>query len=262
MRQEIRYLLADPTGNRTVLVETPVPAGIQSAVAAKLMELEPTAEQAGFLSGSETADIALRMAGGEFCANATMSAAVLFGIRARKAAGIVTVAVSGAPEPVAVEITAKADGLWQGIVQLPRPNAVELVRFADGQTNPVVSFDGISHVILECKMPTAEAEALAKRRCAELSADALGLMFLDRARQTLTPLVYVPGADTLFWENSCGSGTAAVGAFLASETGRAVTVSLKQPGGMLQISASPDGPLRLCGTVRYAYERSAGIEIE
>lgn len=261
MKQEIRYILADPTGNRTVLVETPVRADRQPAVAAGLMELEPTAEQAGFLGRSEKADVALRMAGGEFCANATMSAAVLCGMRTGKTAGRVSVEVSGAPEPVAVEIAAGEDGLWQGVVQLPRPGAIESVQFPDGQTCPVVSFDGISHVILECVMPAAEAETLARRRCAFLSADALGLMFLDRAQSKLTPLVYVPRVDTLFWETSCGSGTAAVGAFLAAEAGRPVTAALRQPGGTLTVEASPDGELRLCGTVRIVYEKTAAAEI-
>ncbi len=260
MRQEIRYTLTDPTGNRTVLVDTPVPIDRQSAVAAQLMQAEPTAEQAGFLGESINADLSLRMAGGEFCANATMSAAALFAHRTGLREGIVTVEVTGAKSPVTVAVAASDDGLWRGVVHMPRPNAVEVVTFADGQTCPVVSFDGIIHVIMACGMPRAEAQALAKRRCAELSADALGLMFADTAKQRLTPLVYVPGADTLFWENSCGSGTAAVGAYLARERGADVRIPLAQPGGTLEIEATPDGGLRLHGTVRRVYEKSFALE--
>lgn len=260
MRNEIRYILTDPTANRTVLVESPVPAADQPDAAAKLMALEPTAEQVGFLGESRIADVALCMAGGEFCANATMSAAVLCGMHRGLTAASVRVEVSGTKEPVAVEIEPAADGLWQGIVHMPRPAAVEDVRFADGQTFPVVSFDGICHVILEHEMPKRDAEALAKKRCAALSADALGLMFLEREAGRLTPLVYVPRADTMFWENSCGSGTAAVGAYLAKQSGCPVTVSLRQPGGTLEIAASPDGALRLRGTVRCVYERTVSID--
>lgn len=261
----------DPTGNVTILVETPVPAAEQCAVAAKLMELEPTAEQVGFLESRPDADVALRMAGGEFCANAAMSAAVLAGMDAaavacacceRIADSFLTVSVSGA-EPIVVELEARAGGddVWQGTVRLPRPLAVETVRFADGQTCPVVTFDGIVHVILECAMPREDAEALARRRCAELHADALGLMFLDRAEQRLTPLVYVPLADTMFWENSCGSGTAAVGAYLAKEQGTTVRVPLRQPGGTPEITASPDGALRLRGSVRFVHRRTVETDI-
>ncbi len=261
MKKEIRYILTNPTENRTILVETAVSADEQPAVAAKLMALEPTAEQVGFLAESQTADTALRMAGGEFCANATMSAAAICGMRTGRNAGTVTVEVSGTPEPIEVSIAAQADGSWQGIVHMPRPTAVENVCFSDGQTCPVVTFDGISHVIMERDMPRSVAETIAKRRCTELSADALGLMFFDCAEKRLKPLVYVPRADTLFWEKSCGSGTAAVGAWLAKARGQTVCLPLEQPGGTLEITASPDGALRLRGAVRCVYKKSVQMDI-
>ena len=53
MIREIRYALMDPAGNRTILVISPVPEYLHTTTAAKLMKLEPTAEQAGFLEYSE-----------------------------------------------------------------------------------------------------------------------------------------------------------------------------------------------------------------
>ena len=85
------------------------------------------------------------------------------------------------------------------------------------------------------------------------NADALGLMFVDRDRSALTPLVYVPAAGTLFWETSCASGTTAVGAWAAGQncspgaSGLPLTLSLKQPGGTLEITAEQDGTLSLTG---------------
>ena len=136
---------------------------------------------------------------------------------------------------------------------------METVCFPDGQKLPVVTFQGISHVILEQELPEKAAETLAKRWCAFLDVDALGLMFLNRKEGRLSPLVYVPAAETLFWESSCGSGTSAVGAWLARKSGQPVTVSLKQPGGVLEISALPDGPLFLTGTVRRLYEKVVSL---
>jgi diaminopimelate epimerase len=75
-------------------------------------------------------------------------------------------------------------------------------------------------------------------------------MILNRAESRLYPLVYVPSAGTLFWENSCASGTTAVGAFLAAESGKAIEITLQQPGGNLTIAASETGDLLLSGTVR------------
>ena len=59
----IRYALLDPTGNVTVLVQSPVPTADQPAAAARLMVLEPTAEQVGFLT-TDGDSLRLRMAGG------------------------------------------------------------------------------------------------------------------------------------------------------------------------------------------------------
>lgn len=260
MIREFRYVLMDPTGNRTLLVRTPVPVEEQLKVAAKLMEMEPTAEQTGFLSVSDSSVPSLRMGGGEFCGNATMSAAVYYAMNAELTKGHVFVRVSGAPEPVSVEIEAGQDGNWTGTVEMPGPCSIETFSFPDGKRHPVVSFRGISHVILERDIPKTEAEALAKNWCTHLGADALGLMFLNREQGRLNPLVYVPAADTLFWENSCGSGTSAVGAWLAQEAGQPVKIGLQQPGGILEIFALPVGKLLLKGTVKCLYERVAAVE--
>jgi diaminopimelate epimerase len=110
-------------------------------------------------------------------------------------------------------------------------------------------------------MENTTAEALAKALCAQLNADALGLMFLNREEESLRPLVYVPGAGTLFWETACASGTTAVGAWLVSETGRHVHMSLKQPGGILEIMAEPGGELLLTGTVRIMHHAETVVSI-
>ncbi len=260
MIRKLKYILMDPTGNRTILVDTPVPEDEHPAVAAKLMEKESAAEQVGFLSFSGNREYSLRMAGGEFCGNAAMSAAVYRGMLTGQKTGEIVVKVSGAPEPVRVKISARDDGSWQGIVEMPRPRSIEIIRFPEGPALPVVSFSGISHVILEQKLPEREAERFAKSWCGYLKADALGLMFLDKEQGRLSPLVYVPAADTLFWESSCGSGTSAVGAWLAKGSGKPVKIPLQQPGGILEISAEPNGPLFLKGTVRCLYNKETELE--
>lgn len=246
MTGAVDYVLLDPTSNLTLLVETPVPAAEQPRVAARLMREEPEAEQVGFLCPDEGADIALRMAGGEFCGNAAMSAAALYAAGARMHAGQVLVRVSGVP--VTVDIAAEG-GVMRGTVDMPRPLSVRREPVG-GMRLPVVRFDGIAHAIAETPLARDEAEALAPAACAALGAEALGLMLLDRAAGTLAPLVYVPAAGTLVWENSCASGTTAVGAFLAAEAGVSVRVGLRQPGGTLTVEAVPGGALSLTGTVR------------
>ena len=247
MTGPITYTLLDPTGNTTLLAETPVPEASQPLIARRLMALEPKTEQVGFVTFADDG-IRLRMAGGEFCGNASMSAAALYADRKGTDSADVTVCVSGTPNPVSVTVRKTGDN-WSGEVTMPRPISIKKERFPNGSWYPVVRFPGIAHVILEKELETAEAEQLAPIWCRSLNAEGLGLMFLNREKGQLKPLVYVPEAETMFWESSCASGTTAAGAFLALESGREIRLQLAQPGGTLTISAEPAGRLLLGGTV-------------
>ena len=265
---KIRYSIFDPTGNITILVKTPVPQQEQASVARALMAREPAAEQVGFFTQEGPA---LRMAGGEFCGNASLCAAVQAAMEAEWPFLSVALRVSGAADLVTADVLQHMDGSWSGAVDMPRPRAVETVRLPGAEAFsadalPVVRFDGISHVIV-AKTGVTEAdirtaEELAPAWCRALGADACGILFLDRAASTMKPLVYVPEAGTLVWENSCASGTAAVCAWLAEEAGGAADVALTQPGGALQARMDADGKLRLRGNVRLLKETEAELSTD
>ncbi len=255
----IKYILADPTGNMTVLVESAVAPQLRQAVAAAIMAAEPDAEQLGFIcSPAKGADIGLYMAGGEFCGNACLSAAAYCLRQRGEEEGKLLVDISGSDRPVSVEIRKEPDGSYSGAVDMPLPLEISS---ADGFT--LVKFPGISHLILSEKMSPAEAEEMIVPLCRRLGAEALGLMLFDPEACTLRPLVYVPGAASLFWERSCASGTAAVGAAMAAEHGRSISLSLGQPGGTLSIEAlCSDGRLsflRLGGSVSFMPEKITEI---
>jgi diaminopimelate epimerase len=146
---------------------------------------------------------------------------------------------------------------------------------------PLVRLQGIDHIIIEpdsgffgLKDDPAAAESIIRQCCAALGSDCLGMMFLDEEAGTvsragaaaaqgsladaviscerrMTPLVYVPGADTMFWENSCASGSAATGIWLAIKAGSPVDVRLHQPAGSLRVESDPaTGITVLHGTAR------------
>ena len=341
MTREIDYAVMDPTGNITILVETPVPEASQPFVAEQLMKLEPEAEQVGFLTfpsadedrnsvpgaaesaAEHAADItprlSLRMAGGEFCGNASMSAAVHAVLLEEKKQDDVLLNVSGAAEPVRVQVRecggepavpASCSGefpdgrpwlpenarRFHGTVEMPRPVRIREVRLPLEETAPeiagragteipaavipAVEFEGITHLIIaetgEVTVKTEEgqgkntaavwirrnAEKLAPAWCRMLGAEALGLMFLNEKEGTMKPLVYVPAAGTLVWENSCASGTTAAGAYLSRRnSGGPLRLELRQPGGSLEISAGADGRLFLGGTVRLLRRRRARLAL-
>lgn len=256
MTNQIEYTLLDPTGNMTILVTTPTPEDMQPDIALRLMELEPSAEQTGFVGGMEPDSVTIRMAGGEFCGNAAMSAAALTAARFGLGSADITVRFKSAGISVPVRVAASGSGM-AGTVGMPKPLSVRNVDFPGGMTLPVVFFPGIAHAISETPIERIEAEALCPGFCRFLGTEAFGLMQYDRDRGTLTPLVYVESGGTLFWESSCASGTAALGYHLLGG-GSALHAAVSEPGGTLTVD-SDGSSLTLSGNVRIVKTAKAEV---
>lgn len=243
---ELEYYKLDPTGNMTLIVKTPVPRDRQKKTAVMLMGRFRDVEQVGFLEkpADGSAVLRLQMMGGEFCGNATVSAAALYAYRHGLSDGTVRLEISGMPEPMDVDITAAGDGYYLGSVMMPPPTGTEYREF-DGKTLPVVNFSGISHIISEKLLKRDEAEAGIKKWCRALCAEALGVMLIDGDK--LSPLVYVASTDTSVWENSCASGSTAAAAFFTRRAGMSGEYRFEQPGGVLSVSTaiSDSGEMRL-----------------
>lgn len=197
----MKYYLINPSGNITVLIEGKQNKELADAV----MKKEPTCEQVGFISRDKAdCDIYLCMAGGEFCGNATMSAAYLTGKSKVK---------------VFVEGTGDVEVLFEGntgSVKMPKP-----LEITTHKGYPLVRFPGIDHMIIEGDIENPET--LIKEYCIS---EALGMMFINGEK--LKPLVYVKSIDTLFWESSCASGTTAAGEYYNRPC------RFVEPGGILQ----------------------------
>ena len=266
-KETIRYSVFNPTGNITALVESAVPVSQQPQIAAEIMRLHPAVEQVGFvrfpLPPADDFLPELRMAGGEFCGNASMCAAALYADTLRQAGyagpAAISLRVSGAALPVQIRLTEEAPEHWTAGVSLPPAESVtdpELEWEGRRARVPLIRMEGISHLVIEQDSPffvlrdDREAAVKAVRAwCAACGALCLGLLFLEASGEglRLTPLVFVPGSDTLFWENSCASGSAAVGMLLAERSGRTVSITLEEPGGTLRVRSVPAGETWLFG---------------
>lgn len=270
-KNPIRYSIFDPTGNITALVESPVDKSEQRAVAASIMARHAAVEQVGFvrLPDEKSAPAALRMAGGEFCANASMSAASLWALRLGLCEGELSLAVSGAEDAVAVRLKQEDESCFSAAVRMPEAREITAIPFVfEGLsgTIPLVRMEGIDHAVLTPDCPffalrdrPSAAEKAVRELCASLGAVCLGLMFLEgeSAQRRLTPLVYVPGSRTLFWESSCASGSAAAGMLLARQSGERTELELIEPGGVLRVESDPrKGETRLFGRTRLRGEYS------
>lgn len=259
---EICYSILNPTGNITALVESPVERAQYQTAAAVIMRLHPEVEQVGFLLPIGMDGLpALQMAGGEFCGNATMCAAAL--LRLRGLSGDrVSLHVSGAAQPLEVCLHQTGDGAFSAELQMPQAREITEREFAFENlrgTLPLVCMEGISHIVIESGSAffklldnRPQAEQAVRSFCAKLGADGLGLLFLEGegSERRMTPLVYIPGSGTVFWENSCASGSAAAGMYLANTGIASGEFNMLQPGGILTITSNAHtGETRLRGSV-------------
>ncbi|GHV10564.1 diaminopimelate epimerase [Spirochaetia bacterium] len=163
-------------------------------------------------------------------------------------------------------------------VEIPRPLAQGSLSF-EGHTLPVFVFDGITHVLAPGLKPDRDTFFAIKEGvrhhfdagrpvAAERSPDALGVMFYDIQKQFMQPAVYVVATDSLVFESSCGSGSAALAlwktADIRDEEGRCdvapVIWRAAQPGGIIEVKVSKHngeissiaigGPVGLSGRMR------------
>ena len=235
---EVKYVLMNPTGNRTVLVETPIKKSQYPQIAECLMKAEPTAEQVGFVDFTDASCVKLHMAGGEFCGNATLSAAAL-SVKRGICESPVRIRVSGAKSGLSVELKNTNADTVKGLVKMPAPLEIRQVGVNLAGKEyflPAVIFEGITHLILSgIGIAKKQAEKYAKQWSEELNAPCLGLMFYDSAKNKLKPLVYVRKPETLFWEHSCGSGSVAVAAYLNHAGIKKDAYDFAEPGGRIRV---------------------------
>lgn len=302
-KKEIEYVVMDPSKNITILVLTEINKSCYGEIAKILLNKEKNAEQVGFLTFTKDCDINICMAGGEFCGNATMSAAVYYALKNNKNAENVKIKIQGLNQKVNVKVQALEDiksnscyPIYEGQVSMPRAKDIKEIKFASGDIFPVVFFEGIAHIIIDVnaneKIISSDHNVKLKSNflhiisnddlkkylennikswCEFLNVPALGAIIIEENKKNgllienhinknnevrITPLVYVKLVDTLYWENSCASGTTAVGEFLMSKNKNENTISVLQPSGVsLVVKKDNSDGLALIGNVEFLYER-------
>ncbi len=172
------------------------------------------AEQAGFLVLDENH---FEMAGGEFCGNATRSAAVLLHQEYEK--DDLSFTVSGFAGTVHASVKPLTESTFFVEAAFPGMSVdVKTATLVDGTFASIVDLGGIVHVVIEGVFPEDKNEYTAKHRQIvdqfNLSTrDAVGVVWFQKELDAVTihPVVWVRAVDTFYYESSCGSGTIAVG---------------------------------------------------
>ncbi len=257
MKQTIDYIIADPEGNITILVLSPVERKDYQRIAHELLEKHPEAEQVGYVL-AETAQKegkaglpAMNMCGMEFCGNASRSFAFYASTLQEPRPSSLKVQVSGCDHPLEAWIEPEDDDgekLSACVrLEMPLPEEIEDIRIKvpsdladmfglpkeeDGAClgGKIVHLDGISHLAITSvpydRIRMSGHDELGRLfahikgsvyRTSTRDLPAFGVMFLDAETKDMTPIVYVRDVDTTYFEGSCASGTAAAACACALE---------------------------------------------
>ncbi len=248
---DIHYIQANPSGNTTIFVLSPVEPALHSAVAAKLLQPDCVGgEQVGYLTmpTAEGQPIRVDMMGGEFCGNASRSAAAYALLLSGKDSGTYTISCSGCDTLLTAQAAKLADGLYDASIEMPLPESVEAVLVDVGGMPSRffrVALPGIVHFVhFVGTLEEADRQVFWNAvydYAKDDGLEAFGLVLFAPAHLRMIPAVYVTATDTLYWEQSCGSGSAAVAAALACMGKKNVSCTINQPGGAISIAADVAG---------------------
>ena len=235
---ELDFIKLSPLGNTTVFLRGEAAQEARAALLAEAMDYDHlAAEQAGFLVSphSEEALFRIEMSGGEFCGNATLSAAALAASEGAESPFLVE--CSGATEPLRAEAHPLGSGRWLARAEMPQAHEVRRISldgFSFGGAAICVSLPGIVHLVVEAAdLSAADYDEMLARLMCETDADAYGVVPFERLGRDhfrIRPYVAVPSAKSRVFERACGSGSLALALAEGGERGR---IAVEQPGGTL-----------------------------
>ena len=195
MTEEIHYVKADPSGNTTILVLDAVPKQEHASLAARLLQPECVgAEQVGFLTWPDKeADVRLDMMGGEFCGNASRSAAAYYcpGLDRIMAS---TYSCSGCNKILKAVVVRDEGELYDASIEVPLPRKMDIVSLADNDITYrfyQIELPGIMHFVhFTPSIKTIDKNALWRAVYQYASTrhyEAFGMNLVDRKTLTMIP---------------------------------------------------------------------------
>lgn len=255
---KLNFIKTNPTENMTVFILDQLPRDEYVDIANKIMNYNNiNAEQVGFVekptNRNGDACAKLYMMGGEFCGNATRALAAVMVDRHKYKFNYsdnkihVSLEVSGSDKLISCEVIPNfEEEKFISCVEMPLHEKVYEYEFdfeGKNYRGTIVEFQGIMHLIIELDDIVSKEEFFKKVKedFMDKEYDALGIMFSNRKDYSMVPLVYVKATDSLIWERGCGSGAAALGIVVSYEQKKEVDITIKQPGGELQVTSNWDG---------------------
>ena len=238
------FIKTSPAQNTTVIITSDCPKSYYPIVANKAMSYDYLhAEQVGFIVPPSRKDsvIALEMAGGEFCGNATLSAAAYVIYKGLTDKEVFYIDSSGAAEPIRCKVAKVGDYCYSASCTMPSAKGIDEAKFnlpnktVEGY---IVEFDGISHFVLEAEDDFEEYLELIQSLKEVVDADAIGIIPYSKVqdgRYKIKPFVHVRAINSNVFERGCGSGSLALGIYLNKIRGVSTDIEVLQPGGTIRV---------------------------
>lgn len=245
--KKLEFVKLDPAGNSTLLYNIKnLKKEEITKVSESLKKKEYLdAEQIGFINENH-----IQMLGGEFCGNASRSFGVYLAkndkeFQERRS---YTITCSGEDTPIELEIIGSTtENRFFSKIKMPRYISMQNIDLNKIEICKV-EFSGITHFIFESKGISSSVVELIKSYCQKHKIKNFGVMFFDKEDCFMVPYVNIESIGGC-WENSCASGTAALGFYLGKDSDFD-SININQPGGLLVLSIENDelyinGPINI-----------------
>lgn len=238
------FIKTSPAQNTTILVTSYCPQSYYFAVAEKAMNYEYLhAEQVGFIVPPSNKDSILRleMAGGEFCGNATLSAAAYVIYKGLIDRVNFSIDASGAAEPIRCRVEKVSTYCYNTSCIMPpakRNQKLELTHENKTITGHIIEFDGISHFVFPTQEDFTEYSGVIPALKQVVDTNAIGVIpykTLKDGSYKIKPFVHVKKINTNIFERGCGSGSLALGIYLKKVGGVSKEIEVVQPGGVIRV---------------------------
>lgn len=230
----IKYAICRPGGNDTALVYgSDYTQEQKKCINDVIMKKHSNVEQVGFIDFNKKPE--LQMAGGEFCGNATRSAANFY---LDGKAGSIKIIVNGKDV-----IDAGVDNNKNAWCEIPLYHGEDTITSNDDGIY-FVKMNGMVSVVIQENIAVSYLQQKSKLKEAGMNIikkynlednEAVGVMFCECIEGTIkiNPVVWVKSIDTLFYETACGSGTTAVAMVKAFNEKKSLVVDIIQPSEMI-----------------------------
>lgn len=231
--KQVEYMNFIPGGNKTALVlNNDYSDSDMKLINDEILSKDATIEQVGFLNNKGKYE--LKMAGGEFCGNATRSA-VFYYLKGN--AGKLKIKVNS-KDIIEAEVSQNKEV----ICEMPIIKNSKQVKKLDDDIY-MVKLNGMTSIIVEenlSKKYLSDKENLKNigmkfiEKYNLKDREAVGVIFLENENGLkIHPIVWVKKIDTLFYETACGSGTIATAMVKTFISGQNQILEILQPSGMI-----------------------------